>query len=297
MPGVRWRLAIMDALKGCDLFVLLLSSRSIQKNGFVQKEIAEALEKLKDFPPDQIFLIPARLDDCHPKHPELHDIQWVDLFPSWDEGIRAILHVVEHQLAEPIKLPAPAENVIIETVNSQRSFTNRLSARGELRAVDAMEIDFSECDLGEYDFSGANFVRCRFDRALLRGVNFEGALFSDCTISSADLWGVNFWGADIRGLSDFEAAILEQTNFYHTRASQKQNELIANGGQLHLPDYGTFADYFRKEIGMSDEDFGTTFPWYEHRYFRLMFGKNEGSALRSTFDLAVILRRAAKTDG
>ena len=278
LPGVRWKLAIMEALKTCDLFILLLSSKSVAKTGFVQKEVSEALEKLKSFPPDQIFLVPARLDDCEPKHPELHDLQWVDLFPNWDEGLRRILDVVEQHLGEPIELPSPAEDVVIETVNSQKSFELRLKDRGELRGVDAMGIDFASFDFSEFDLSGASFVRCRFRecnfaRTMLRGVNFEGARFENCSFANADLFGVNFWGADIVGMLDMEQALLDQTNFFQTMLTSKQKEVISGSNALNLGDYGTFVKYFTTSGNLSTDEFAKTFVWFNHRYFRRMFGE------------------------
>lgn len=294
LPGVRWKIAIMDALKTCDLFILLLSSKSVSKNGFVQKEISEALDKLKAFPPDQIFLVPARLDDCQPKHPELLDLQWVDLFPDWDAGLEQILKVIENHLGEPVKLPSEAENMVIETVSSQTSFEQRLKERGELRGVDAMEINFSSFDFSQYDLRGANFVRCRFkecdfNKTLLRGANFEGAVFTDCGFAKADLSAVNFWGADIQGIKDFDKALLEQTNFYRTRFTPNQRLIIAGSNTLELGDYGTFVNYFTKEGGMSKKEFAQTFAWINHRYFRIMFGENTGNALPAS-DLALLSR-------
>jgi len=40
-------------------------------------------------------LIPARLDECESSHRALLQIQWVDLFPDWDEGMRKIRLALE----------------------------------------------------------------------------------------------------------------------------------------------------------------------------------------------------------
>ncbi|MHC4124586.1 MAG: toll/interleukin-1 receptor domain-containing protein, partial [Planctomycetota bacterium] len=45
LPGVRWKFEIMEAVKRCDLFIVLLSNKSVSKKGFVQYEIREALDK------------------------------------------------------------------------------------------------------------------------------------------------------------------------------------------------------------------------------------------------------------
>ena len=158
--------------------------------------------------------------------------------------------------------------------------------RGELRAVDAMEVNFTNFDFSGQDFSGANFVRCvfekcSFDNATLRGANFEGAVFRDCSIDSADIREVNFWGANIVGLKKLETTSIKRANFYLSTSSWQQKQFIRDANTLSLCDYGSFADYFLDKEEVSSDLFSTMFPWYNHRYFRIMFGKNKGSALGS----------------
>jgi hypothetical protein len=62
--GEKRRIAIEHAIKKSRYFIPLLSSNSIQKRGFVQRELKEGLDVLKEFPESDIFIIPARLDDC-----------------------------------------------------------------------------------------------------------------------------------------------------------------------------------------------------------------------------------------
>lgn len=89
-PGERWRDAISAAIRESQYFVALLSESSVTKRGYVQKELAEALEVLKLCPASDIFIVPVRLSECQPSRTELTDIHWVDLFPAWDAGIQKI---------------------------------------------------------------------------------------------------------------------------------------------------------------------------------------------------------------
>jgi hypothetical protein len=287
LPGSRWRLQVMETLRTCDLFIVLLSERSVAKSGFVQREISEALEKLKSIPPDRIFVIPARLDDCHPGHPELRELQWVDLFPDWDSGFARIVAAIRGYSTQPFTPPvAPEEDMIIETIISAEAFARRLLARGEMRGCDAMELRFSAQQFQGLDLSGANFVRCHFSEcdfsnANLRGANFEGATFRDCRVGDADLWGVNFWGATLSGITDLEDARLQQTNFFGAHVSARQGSFLADRDEvLSLGDYGSFVKHFSEERGMTEDALASTFIWLNHRYFRLMFRKNSDSVFR-----------------
>ena len=95
IPGQKWQPAIMNAIRNSRYFVALLSSRSVNRKGFVNKEIREALDVLAEFPEDHHFLIPVRLDECTPSDPRLRELQRVDMFPSWEEGIRQIKKALE----------------------------------------------------------------------------------------------------------------------------------------------------------------------------------------------------------
>lgn len=90
LPGQRWRREISKAFRESEFFAILLSQNSVTKRGVVQREIREAIEVAKELPEDAIFLIPVRLEDVKPAEGVLSDVQWVDLFPDWAEGIRRI---------------------------------------------------------------------------------------------------------------------------------------------------------------------------------------------------------------
>jgi hypothetical protein len=91
LPGMKWEPIIKQALKRSDFALVCLSATSINKRGFLQKEIKEALEHAKEKLEDDIWLITARLDDCAGPD-SLSDIQWVDLFEDdgWEQVLRAL---------------------------------------------------------------------------------------------------------------------------------------------------------------------------------------------------------------
>ena len=92
--GERWKDAISQAISNSRFFIALSSTRSASKKGYVQKEIREALEVLNEFPDGGVFVTPVRLDDCRPSQLILNDLNWVDLFPSWAEGVQKIVRAV-----------------------------------------------------------------------------------------------------------------------------------------------------------------------------------------------------------
>lgn len=93
LPGQKWEVGIEQAIRKSHYFIALLSSNSVAKRGYVQKEIRRALDILDQIPESDIFLIPARLDDCRPSHVVLEQLNWVDMFPDWEKGLERILKV------------------------------------------------------------------------------------------------------------------------------------------------------------------------------------------------------------
>lgn len=79
LPGQDWRLEILSAVRQSDVIIVCLSSNSVTKEGFVQKEIQFALDIAEEKPEGTIFIIPLRLDECNIPT-RLNKWQYVDLF-------------------------------------------------------------------------------------------------------------------------------------------------------------------------------------------------------------------------
>jgi len=91
LPGQKWKVAIEWAISNSRFFLALLSENSVNKKGYVQKEVKSALEVLDEYPDPAIFIIPVRLDACNPLDSSLRDLHWVDMFPHWEDGLERIV--------------------------------------------------------------------------------------------------------------------------------------------------------------------------------------------------------------
>ena len=91
LPGQDWRLKIEEAVETSDIVIICLSSNSVSKEGYVQKELRYAREMALEKPDDTIFLIPLRLDNCDTPR-GLRFYQWVDYFGEGkQEAYRTLL--------------------------------------------------------------------------------------------------------------------------------------------------------------------------------------------------------------
>lgn len=81
VAGQDWQYEIPKAVRTSDIVIVCLSKKSVNKAGFVQKEIKYALDAADEQPEGTIFIIPLRLEEC--EVPErLRRWQWI----NWFEG-------------------------------------------------------------------------------------------------------------------------------------------------------------------------------------------------------------------
>ncbi len=78
-PGSDWDRVIRKTIRNCHFFAVFISSNSINKRGYIQKEISEALDVVEELPEGRVFIIPIRLEDCEIPD-RLRKWQWVDIF-------------------------------------------------------------------------------------------------------------------------------------------------------------------------------------------------------------------------
>lgn len=90
--GQDWEVEITRAIEGSKFFLACLSKHSVNKEGYVQKELKKGLEILDRQPEGNIYLIPLRLDDCRVPQ-RFNRISWIDLFEP--RGTEELLKAIE----------------------------------------------------------------------------------------------------------------------------------------------------------------------------------------------------------
>ncbi len=83
-PGDDWDLEIEKAVENSDVVLVCLSNGSINKKGYVQKELRFALDIALEIPEEEIFIIPLRLEECTPPR-SLRDWHYADYFEGQRE--------------------------------------------------------------------------------------------------------------------------------------------------------------------------------------------------------------------
>ncbi|NCS43765.1 MAG: TIR domain-containing protein [Microcystis aeruginosa Ma_QC_Ca_00000000_S207] len=152
IPGQNWRSVIPKAIADSQLFIACLSQRSIAKQGFVQREFKMALNQYADRPPNSIYLIPLRLDECdipdlrqEEYGLNLRDLHWLDY---WEEdGFEQLERAITHQFnPEPEE---PKKPVIVTPPLSVFNFEIvGVNAKGEQIKKESKQSQYFREDLG-----------------------------------------------------------------------------------------------------------------------------------------------------
>jgi hypothetical protein len=94
LPGQNWPRALTQAIEISDAFVACFSARSTAKRGQFQNELRYALDCAQRVPLDASFLVPVRFESCEVPRRISDHVQYVDLFPDWERGVKRVVRAI-----------------------------------------------------------------------------------------------------------------------------------------------------------------------------------------------------------
>ena len=115
LPGQDWNLEINRATQEADVVIICLSNVSVQKEGYLNREIRRVMDIAAEKLEGTIYNIPLRLDDCQPSFERLKQLHWVDYFmPNGYEKLLKALRV----RAETLKIEATDKTSLSSEIDS-----------------------------------------------------------------------------------------------------------------------------------------------------------------------------------
>lgn len=135
LPGQQWREEIPKAVRAADVVLVCLASSSLDRAGYVQKEIALALDVAEEQPDGNIFVIPVRLEECNIPD-RLSTRHWVNLFDDrgYEKLIRALHRQAEHlgRVITPVPSDLQANSSEMTFKSNQKHFAKSRLERWEV---------------------------------------------------------------------------------------------------------------------------------------------------------------------
>jgi len=122
--GQDWQVEIPKALAASDAIIICLTKNSVDKEGYIQREIKFALEKALEMPEGKIFLIPVKFEECEVPF-SLSRYQWVDLtieigYSKMMKALKFRASQLERSTVELSKKTGEEENLAIEKATKEK---------------------------------------------------------------------------------------------------------------------------------------------------------------------------------
>jgi hypothetical protein len=127
IPGQDWEWEIRKAVREADAVVVCLS-KQFNQAGFRQKEVRLALDTAMEKPEGEIFIIPARLEDCETLE-RLRQWQWVDLFEP--DGYERLVLALRARADAKEKIPEERREEKETTMGPKSEKRQEVSQRGK----------------------------------------------------------------------------------------------------------------------------------------------------------------------
>lgn len=134
--GQNWQIEIPKALATSDAIIICLTKNSVDKEGYIQKEIKFALDKALDMPEGRIFLIPVKFEECGIPV-SLNRYQWVDL--SNEIGYSKMMKALKFRASQLERTTVELPKKTVEEVNLATEQVAREKAKREADEKAAQE--------------------------------------------------------------------------------------------------------------------------------------------------------------
>ncbi len=137
--GQDWQVEIPKALATSDAIIICLTKNSVDKEGYIQKEIKFALDKALEMPEGRIFLIPVKFEECEVPF-SLSRYQWVDL--TVESGYAKMMKALKFRASQ-------LERSTVEVSKKTDEEENLAREKKELEVTELAERERKEKELRE----------------------------------------------------------------------------------------------------------------------------------------------------
>ena len=126
-PGQDWNMEIEKAVEAADAIIVCLTKNSINKEGYVQRELRIVLDFADYKPEGTLYIIPVRLEECEPPR-RLRAWQYADYFEGQRERALERLLVSLKRRADSLAL-GPKESVRKKSVPFEKESLENLTRK------------------------------------------------------------------------------------------------------------------------------------------------------------------------
>jgi len=151
LVGEDWELGIRKAIRSADFFLFFLSSHSVNKRGFLQKELKLAFSVLDELLDNDIYFMPIRLEVCDVPE-QIRRFQYLDFFK--DKSWQLLLKAVQIETRRRIGKDKESQSKTIDPENfklAEPGFTRPKAEFKPSESVSSWEVNLRRILNGDLD--------------------------------------------------------------------------------------------------------------------------------------------------
>lgn len=151
LPGQAWDECLKTNMKDTDVVLIFMSSDSVSKIGYVQREWKYFIDKRKEFPENFIYLIPVQLDRCTVPQFISSEIQFINIHrdltgKEWSKVLRSLELAAEQRNINQINKDITKPKVELREISEKFESLNGYEFNGSYPFIKSANDSFKEAN-------------------------------------------------------------------------------------------------------------------------------------------------------
>lgn len=149
LPGQAWDECIKANMKDTDVVLVFMSSESVSKVGYVQRELKYFADKRKNYPEGFIYLIPIQLDTCKVPDTIASEIQFINInrdltSKEWAKALRSLDLAAKQRNIERINQDSTKPRIELKEISESVKSLTGYEFNGNYPVIKAIHDNFKE---------------------------------------------------------------------------------------------------------------------------------------------------------
>ncbi len=149
LPGQAWDECLKANMKDTDIVLIFMSSDSVSKIGYVQREWKYFIDKRKEFPENFIYLIPIQLDTCTVPQFISSEIQFINIYrdltgKAWSKVLRSLELAAQQRNIDQINKDITKPKVELREISEKLESLNGYEFNSSYPVVKSANDSFKE---------------------------------------------------------------------------------------------------------------------------------------------------------
>jgi len=149
LPGQAWDECIKANMKDTDVVLAFMSSDSVSKIGYVQRELKYFADQRKNYPEGFIYLVPIQLDKCKVPDTIASEIQFINInrdlkTKEWTQVLRSLDLAAKQRNIEKINEDSTKPKIELKEISESNTSLTGYEFNSNYPIIKAIQDNFRE---------------------------------------------------------------------------------------------------------------------------------------------------------